>query len=793
MEMKVLNQQKHLSAKINGVIVVCSKNDFVLSLYVNGELMDTTNISGKLNLNTNIPLAVGALHRGSYGSTVEYFQGTLDELKIYRKELSIAEINTLYNDFLVLNNNLLRYYNLDGNTEDLSGNNTDATIIDSTFAHRNGIANSCYVSDKSNEINVPAIGNWGNHLAISFWFYGNTNNSYQTLFGSRQNGSGATLTNLGCILQPDSTIRFFIASYDSGAPNTYTSDKIKPNDWNHVICIQNREINKNIIILNGKADSVTYTQTPRYKNYPIGFGCWNSGFNSTGGLIGRIDEIRIYNRELVIEEIDYLVNQSFDINFDNEILAEYDFMGNADDITGNGYNGNVQGAVLANDRFEIASNAYYFNSSEMDYIDLGNDLKPAEFPIFVSTWINQDDISGEQVIFRNDDWDTTSVLSGVILKTIDGKISAAYGDSTGNTINACYEKTTIDTVIEADTWYHVVVGFLDPESMVIYVDNQEVSGTYSGTITNIQYKSGNAVFGIGSNETSKFSGKIDDVRIYNRYFDPLEIDSLFNFAFNLVYNETDAAEICEGSSYTFGTQTLTEEGEYVEIFETALGCDSLVTLTLTVNPVYNITETVEICNGDVYTWEGNDYSTAGTHTITLTTVNGCDSIRKLTLTVFTVDTSVTVNQSTLTANATGKYQWVDCSNNQAISGETNQSFTPAQTGDYSVEITQNSCVDTSSCYNIVITSIAENDFGANITVYPNPASGFITVEIPELSESYRVTLIDMLGRVLLEDNLTGTSKRIDLAAYANGVYFLTVEQTQGIASQHLKSFKIIKK
>ena len=251
--------------------------------------------------------------------------------------------------------------------------------------------------------------------------------------------------------------------------------------------------------------------------------------------------------------------------------------------------------------------------------------------------------------------------------------------------------------------------------------------------------------------------------------------------------------ICDGDSILVNGEYLYSTGTYYDTLSTCCGSDSVVVTELIVNPVYNITETAEICNGDVYTWEGSDYTTAGTYTETYTTVNGCDSIRELTLTVFTIDTSVTVNQSTLTANATGTYQWIDCSNNQAISGETNQSFTASETGNYAVEVTQNTCVDTSSCYNIVITSIAENDFGAKITVYPNPASGFVTVELPEYSESYRITLIDMLGRVLLEDDLTGTSKRINLAAYANGVYFLTVEQTQGIASQHSKSFKIIKK
>jgi subtilisin-like proprotein convertase family protein len=51
-----------------------------------------------------------------------------------------------------------------------------------------------------------------------------------------------------------------------------------------------------------------------------------------------------------------------------------------------------------------------------------------------------------------------------------------------------------------------------------------------------------------------------------------------------VYNETAAANICDGDTYTFGAQTLTSAGSYTELFSSVNGCDSTVILTLTVNP-----------------------------------------------------------------------------------------------------------------------------------------------------------------------------------------------------------------
>ncbi len=82
----------------------------------------------------------------------------------------------------------------------------------------------------------------------------------------------------------------------------------------------------------------------------------------------------------------------------------------------------------------------------------------------------------------------------------------------------------------------------------------------------------------------------------------------------------------------------------------------------------------------------------------------------------TIASSVTLNVATLTADFIGaSYQWLDCDNNNAqIIGEINQSFTPsAQTGNYSVEITMNGCVDTSTCYIVDYTSI--NELNSNST------------------------------------------------------------------------------
>lgn len=96
-----------------------------------------------------------------------------------------------------------------------------------------------------------------------------------------------------------------------------------------------------------------------------------------------------------------------------------------------------------------------------------------------------------------------------------------------------------------------------------------------------------------------------------------------------------------------------------------------------------------------------------------------------------VNASVNQTGSTLSANQTGDtYQWVDCTTGTAISGETNQTFTPATSGDYSVVITDGLCIDTSDCFTYSVAGI-ENYAVNKMLVYPNPAQTNLTIQTTE--------------------------------------------------------------
>ena len=100
-----------------------------------------------------------------------------------------------------------------------------------------------------------------------------------------------------------------------------------------------------------------------------------------------------------------------------------------------------------------------------------------------------------------------------------------------------------------------------------------------------------------------------------------------------VYTQDIRQTICEGTTYTENGFIVNKAGTYAHTLQTVNGCDSIVILTLTVNPTYNITIDASINEGEMYEENGFSESEAGTYVHTLQSEFGCDSVITLNLTV----------------------------------------------------------------------------------------------------------------------------------------------------------------
>lgn len=186
-----------------------------------------------------------------------------------------------------------------------------------------------------------------------------------------------------------------------------------------------------------------------------------------------------------------------------------------------------------------------------------------------------------------------------------------------------------------------------------------------------------------------------------------------------------------------------------------------------------------------YTW-----TTSGTYMDTIPNAAGCDSAMTITLTIDSVsDITTTTAAETITANNTNAtYQWLDCDNGYAvIAGETAQSFTATANGNYAVELTENGCVDTSACVAINTVGLLENTFGEGFSLYPNPTQGDFSIELGEVYSSVEVRMTDLTGQLIRSEEYQSTDLVNVIFDEPKGMYILMIR-----ADDHMAVLKLIK-
>ena len=110
------------------------------------------------------------------------------------------------------------------------------------------------------------------------------------------------------------------------------------------------------------------------------------------------------------------------------------------------------------------------------------------------------------------------------------------------------------------------------------------------------------------------------------------------------YFHTEPKDICEGDTIAFGGRKLYESGVYHDSSKTVHGCDSILQMILTVHPIHDFHFIDDVCYGEPYNDNGFSFPVVYTDTVVreaFKTPWGCDSVRTLVLTVHPVrDTTV---------------------------------------------------------------------------------------------------------------------------------------------------------
>ncbi len=266
--------------------------------------------------------------------------------------------------------------------------------------------------------------------------------------------------------------------------------------------------------------------------------------------------------------------------------------------------------------------------------------------------------------------------------------------------------------------------------------------------------------------------------------------SAFIFRENCSTRSTDVQIACDSFTWIDGNTYIASNNTATYILTNIAGCDSIITLDLTINSDHT-TDVQNVCN-DYFTWiDGITYDISNhTATHTLTNMEGCDSVVTLDLTLnWFWDLTITKIGVNLTANNTdATYQWLDCNNSYLeIPGETNQHYYPSEDGSYAVKLTEDGCLDTSACVIISTVGINASTKSKLFTVYPNPTSGQLTIEFENEFSNVQLTVRNVIGQAVYTKNYTtGNQINFELEGAA-GIYFIEV-----VDQDNLTQLKVIK-
>lgn len=256
----------------------------------------------------------------------------------------------------------------------------------------------------------------------------------------------------------------------------------------------------------------------------------------------------------------------------------------------------------------------------------------------------------------------------------------------------------------------------------------------------------------------------------------------------------------------------TENTTYSVTGTHANGCTASSSISLTVYPIFNIELTDEICQGGNYNENGfmlgsQDEFGTFTHTRNLQTAFGCDSIVTLTLTVHPkpilpaaisgpsmVSTAGTYSYSVINAEYTDSYEWNLNNPNWTLNAGSNNfatiNITTNSTAVLSV-IGINECgISAPLTLNIESTiSINEIDAMAGINIFPNPTTNFVNIR----NENYQmpishIEIYDLNGKLVNRIFDISETTQINFYSYSNGTYIIKLFNQENV----IGTAKIIK-
>lgn len=249
-------------------------------------------------------------------------------------------------------------------------------------------------------------------------------------------------------------------------------------------------------------------------------------------------------------------------------------------------------------------------------------------------------------------------------------------------------------------------------------------------------------------------------------------------------------KFCSNEPVFFNNTNIEEAGTYMDTLVNAVGCDSFLTMVLTKDTINTVTIDRGICSYDSFYFGGSYRKTAGTYTATFKNKSSCDSIVTLNLTIypFRTITLVKSNSNILqTDSGYSAYYWYF--NDWTQLNATGRTIAANNIGSYHV-VAQ----DSNQCKfksNVVVYNPAGiSEASQNIfKIYPVPTSDILHIESNiAFDKDSRIILYSLDGKLVLSQSVLARSNRFlfDLSSIAKGNYILHVRSGNTIVERKIE-------
>ncbi len=542
-----------------------------MTLYIDGILQETTTITGTQGVPTG-EMDIGADPPFTSGSRGEFLNGSLDDVRIYNRALSAAEVTKLYklgatthvNATLPtqpdLQSGLVGHWTFDG--KDMGPNVLDKSVNanhgNAVYGTTGQTSTSTVAGRIGQALNFDGVNDYVNagtgldqngEVTISAWINTRTIAANRLMIVSNSNSAGS---GVDYQLEINRTAGK-ISLLRSNVAVTVTGNKtLQINKWYHVVAVLSGSTGNWLgkIYVDGEFDNHgADANNPSATNQTtfIGeYGPFGRPFN------GFIDDVRIYNYALATSTINklYKLGATTHINatlptqpdLQSGLVGHWTFDGkdmgpNVLDKSVNANHGNLILGSTGNTSTttkpgRIGQTMGFDGVSDYVLIPNSSSLTITTEDISMGGWVyrNNPSISSSQKIFQKKSG-TNDIDSGylmLIFRSVQAQGGHKPAFNFGDGTNAAYfYPTSISYAVPFRKWVHVFIVFnSSTDAGQIYFNGEPVatSNIYASAVGSLTNSTNPE---IGRQSTVYFDGMIDDYRVYNRALSAAEVLKLY--------------------------------------------------------------------------------------------------------------------------------------------------------------------------------------------------------------------------------------------------------------------------